>query len=130
MLIPNNDYQKIRSKINKYNEIFRNPKSNGIIDRFLDKQLEKKYLGLNNWFKDFQITVNEEPIANTNSEIRIIDNMTKTGLGNIELSIEAWNLNTDNVFEEFKIYSIEYVYPSAANHVIEVKYKNEVILKY
>lgn len=130
MLIPNNDYEKIRSNINKYNEIFQNPKSNGIIDRFLDKQLEKKYSELNIWFKDFQIIVDEEPITNNNSEIRIIDNLTKTGLGNIEISIEAWNINMDGVSEEFKTYSIEYVYPSAPNHVIEVKYKNEVILKY
>ena len=130
LLIPNKKYQKVRRYINKYNEIYHHPKSNNIIDRFLDKQLEKKYSELNSWFKDIQITVDEESITNTNSEIRIIDKLTKTGLGNIELSIEAWNLNTDVVFQEFITYSIEYVYPSVPNHVIEIKYKNELILKY
>lgn len=130
MLIPNNDYQNVRNHINKYNEIFQNPKSNSIIDRFLDKQLEKKYKELNDWFKDFQITVDEESITDINSEIKIVDNLTKTGLGNIELSIEAWNLNTDSVSQELRTYSIEYVYPTTPKHVIEIKYKNETILKY
>ena len=130
LIIPNNEYLKIRSLVNKHNEIYNQRKSKNIIDAFLDKQLQKKYSELNNWFRDLQITVDEEPITNINSEIRIIDNLRKTGLGNIELSIEAWNLNTDSVSQEFKIYSIEYVYPSAPNHVIEIKYKNEVILNY
>ena len=116
--------------VNKYNEIFHNPISNNIIDKFLDKQLEKKYIELNNWFKNFQITVDEESIRDTNSEIRIIDNLTKTGLGNIELSIKAWNLNMDSISHEFRTYSIEYVYPTAPKHVIKIKYKNETILKY
>ena len=116
--------------VNKYNEIFHNPISNNIIDKFLDKQLEKKYIELNNWFKNFQITVDEESIRDTNSEIRIIDNLTKTGLGNIELSIKAWNLNMDSISHEFRTYSIEYVYPTAPEHVIKIKYKNETILKY
>ena len=130
MLIPNNDFQNVRKHINKYNEIFQYPKSNSIIDKFLDKQLENKYKELNNWFKDFQITVDEESITDTNSEIRIVDNLTKTGLGNIELSIEAWNLNMDSVSQELRTYTIEYVYPTALKHVIEIKYKNETILKY
>lgn len=130
LLIPSKEYQKIRSHINKYNEIYHNPKSKGIIDRFLDKQLGKKYTELNSWFKDFQITLDDEPITDNNSEIRVVDNLTKTGLGNIELSIEVWNLNSDSVSQQFKTYSIEYVYPAAPKHVIEIKYKNEIILKY
>jgi len=130
LLIPNNEYQKIRSHINKYTEIYHHPKSKNFIDRFLDKQLEKKYTDINNWFKDFKITLDDEPITDANSKIRIVDNLTKTGLGNIELSIEAWNLNTESVSQEFKTYSIEYVYPSEPKHVIEVKHNNETILKY
>ena len=130
LLIPNKDYLNFRSHINKYNEIYINPKPKGIINKFLDKQLEKKYAELNNWFREFQITMDEKPITDTKSEMRIIDNLTKTGLGNIELSIEAWNLNTDSVSQEFKTYSIEYVYPTESKLVIEIKYNNETLFKY
>ena len=119
-----------RAHIIKYNEIFRNPKSQGIIDKFLDKQLEKKYKDLNNWFKEFQITVDEEPITDAYTEIDIIDNITTTGLGNIEISIRAWNLNTDNLIPDFKIYSIKYAYPSEPKNIIEVKYDHELIFEY
>ena len=130
LLIPNQDYQNFRSHINEYNEIYINTKSKGILNRILDKQLEKKYSELNMWFKEFLITIDEKPITDTKSEIRIIDNLTRTGLGNIELSIEAWNLSLNSLSEEFKTYSIEYAYPTEPKNVILIKYNNETILKY
>ena len=130
LLIPTKDYQNIRSKINKYNEIFHNPKSKGIIDKFLDQQLKKKYKDLNNWFKEFQITVDDDSITDANTEIDIIDNLTTTGLGNIEISINAWNLNTEILSHDFKIYSIEYAYPSEPKNIIEIKYDHKLIIKY
>lgn len=130
LIIPNYEYQKIRSFIKKYDEIFLQPKSKTFIDSILDSQIRKKYSELNVWYNDFQITVDDEPIMNQNSVIRIIDNLTKTGLGNIELSIEAWNLNTDIISKKFKTYSIEYMYPSTPNRVIQIKYNDQIILKH
>lgn len=101
-----------------------------MIDRFLDKLLEKKYINLNRWFGEFQITVDEKLITDTLSEIRIVDNLTKTGLGNKEITIHAWNLKTDIISHDFKIYSIKYVYPSEPKNIIEIKHYGEIILNY
>lgn len=130
LLIPTKDYKNIRNQINKFNEIFHNTKSNGFIDKFLDQQLQKKYKDLNNWFREFQITVDERPITDANTQIEIIDNSTTTGLGNIEISIQAWHLNTDNLSQDFKIYSIGYTYPSKPKNIIEIKHNNKLIIKY
>ena len=130
LLVPTKEYKEICNNIHKYNEIYNNPKSNNMIDRFLDKKLEKKYTDLKNWFNEFQITVDEKPITDTHSEIGIVDNLTKTGLGNTEISIHAWNLNTDNISQDFKLYSIDYVYPSEPKNIIEIKHDGEILLKY
>lgn len=130
LLIPTKDYPEICSYIHKYNEIYHNPKAHNMIDRFLDKQLEKKYKGLKNWFSEFQITVDEILITDTHSGIGIVDNLTKTGLGNMEISVQAWNLNTDNISQDFKIYSIEYLYLSEPKNIIEIKHDSKILLKY
>lgn len=130
LLIPTKAYLKVRANINKYHEIYHNPKANNGIDSFIDKQLEKKYIKMKGWFKNFRITVADIPITDDDSEIRIIDNLTKTGLGNIEISVEAWNLVTENIFHDFKTYSIEYPYPSQPRRIIEVKDGVEVLFRY
>jgi hypothetical protein len=130
LLVPSKEYHEICNYIHKHNEIYQNLKANKMIDRFLDKLLEKKYINLKRWFSEFQINVDEKPITDTHSEIRIIDNMTKTGLGNKEITIHAWNLNTDNIYQDFKIYSIKYLYPSEPKNIIEIKHRSEIVLNY
>jgi len=130
ILIPTKDYNKFRPNIIKYNEIFHSYKSNNLIDKFLAKQLEKKYIQLKIWFEKFQIIADGTKISNINSEIVIVDSLSKTGLGNLEIGIKAWSLNTDSLPQDFKIYSIEYPYPSEPKRVIEIKYDGELLLKY
>ena len=89
LLIPTNSYLQLRSSINKFSEIFNQAKSKNVIDKTLDKLLETKYNDLRIMFSELSIELDKSRIANERTEIRIIDNLTSTGLGNPIIYIES-----------------------------------------
>jgi len=121
LLIPTVAYQKIRSSINKYNEIFQESSSKNLIDKTLDKLLQTKYKDLKTMFSELTIELGESKITNEKSEIRIIDNLSNTGLGNPIIYVESRNLDINAIEKEFELYDFTYKYPSNPNQIIEIK---------
>jgi len=130
LLIPTKAYFELRSSINKYYEIFHPIRAENLIDKTLDKMLQKKYQKIKLIYMDIGLTIDNIKLSNSETEIRIIDNLTNTGLGNPILHIEAWKLKTEHIDEELRIFHLEFKYPSSPNHVIEIKSKKQLILEY
>lgn len=127
ILIPNEQYSKVRAGIIKYNEL-KNTEHKDLLDRFLSNMLEKKYKNLIDWYSDFKIIADDKVLTNPDSNLRIYDTLNKTGLGNLIVEIEAWNLKS--LKEEFKIHTIEYLYPSEPKNVIEIKTNGKLVMTY
>lgn len=130
LIVPNEEYHKIRAFINKYSEIFNAPKSKGMIDKILDNLLKKKYGRLKNSYSQIGISIDGEMVTNNKSKIDIYDNLVKSGLGNPIINIEAWNLCLGELGSEIDIFRIEYKYPSTTRHTIEIKSRNQIVLEY
>lgn len=130
LLIPTNSYLQLRSSINKFSEIFNQAKSKNVIDKTLDKLLETKYNDLRIMFSELSIELDKSRIANERTEIRIIDNLTSTGLGNPIIYIESWNLNIEATDKDIEIYEITYKYPSSSINIMEIKSKSDEIREY
>jgi hypothetical protein len=130
ILIPTDSYHKLRSSINKYNEIFNQTKSENIIDKTLDKLLQNKYKDLSKMFSELSIELNKSKITNDKTEIRITDTLTDSGLGNPVIYIETWNLNSEAIDKDFETYEITYVYPSSPKDILEIKSKGGEIREY
>ena len=130
LLIPTDNYFKYRSQIIKHNETFNNYNSSNLIDNALDKMLKNKYKDLKTLISEFKIILNDYEITSSKSEVQIIDNLMKTGLGNPIINIESWNLNTDQITHEFETFNMEFAYLSNSSNIIEIKKANEVLRKY
>ena len=130
LLIPTSRYHFLRSSINKYNEIFNQPKSENIIDKTLDNLLRNKYNDLSAIISGLSIELNGSKITNNKTEIRVIDNLANTGLGNPIIYIESWNVNTETIDTDLNTYEIKYEYPSSQINTIEIKNKEDEIREY
>lgn len=130
LLVVTKDYYDYRSLITKYNEIFKSPNSNNLIDSSLDKMLKIKYKELAISYAKLEIQINGRNICNELSRIKIVDNLISTGKGNPVIDIESWNLETNSLEMEFKIYCAEYKYPSEPKNQITIERNGEIILEY
>lgn len=130
LLIPNDNYLNVRPDVIKYYDIFHSSRAKNVIDKFLNKRLEKKYEKFKTWFNSFRIYAGDIEISDAGSEICIVDNLSRTGRGNIEIQIEAWNLITDELTQDFDLYSIQYLYPFEPQRIIQIKHRDQVILEH
>ena len=129
-IIPTEYYFDLRSKINKYHDIFYPLVNKTVIDNILNKILQMKYSKLKEFYDQIYITINGYKVVNRNSEIRIIDNFEKTGLNNPILHIKAWHLKTEVINDDLIIYIIEFKYPSNPSNIIEVRQNGNFMRDY
>lgn len=130
ILIPSDIFYEYRSILNKYDEIFNVKQTSNLIDISLNVLLKIKYKKIKTFYSDIGIMYDKIKISDAETEIRIIDNLIKTGLGNPIIFIESWKLKTDELPIKFEQYNIEFVHPSSPNHIIEVKKNGETLFEY
>ena len=130
LVIPTNYFFELRSSIVEYNEIFGTKQSKINPDDKANTLISKNNRDIRDFYSHFEIRVDKKIVSNEQSEIRIIDNMEKTGLGNPVLSIDAWRLETRSISQELLIYKIEYRYPSNPRHIIEISKNGKLIREY
>lgn len=99
-------------------------------DKKLTGDLRNEFAELKQFYNKVAITIDDLKISDTNSVIRIIDNMIKTGLGNSVISIDSWNLKTRHLETEIATYKAEYKYPSELNNTIKIEKDGEILLEY
>lgn len=124
------EYYDIRSSVRKYNEIFMVPKTSNIIDATLDNMLKNKYKKLEHFYRQIGIKIDGEKITDTESEVRIIDNLIKSGNGNPILNVACWNLRTESLKERIPIYSAEFNYPATPHYLVKIEINGETVLEY
>jgi hypothetical protein len=126
LLVPNEEYQKIRKHINKYFEIFSIKTQKSLIDRLLNMLLRRKYKSVQILYSKIGLLINDKSISNFESKIEIHDHLARTFLGNPIIGIFANKLQTDSIEKEIECFKINWK-PVENNLIIEIKKDDKII---